>query len=167
MLDLKKLISSVEACLGWPYVSPGTNDARGIDCSGLFVKAFRDQGSNIYHGSNSIYRKYCNEKGPITSEAQLCPGMAVFKWNPNTPEKFADSLGDFQHIGLVTSINPLRIVHHLPFAVSIPFLPSTHEPLLPCVDGIFCALQPSFMAACHAPVTVTGVAGEGLGTVKK
>ena len=62
MLDVKKLVASVESCLGWPYVSPGTNDQNGIDCSGLFVKAFRDQGASIYHGSNSIYRKYCRRK---------------------------------------------------------------------------------------------------------
>ena len=111
MLDVKKLIASVEECLGWPYVSPGTNDACGIDCSGLFVKAFRDQGASIYHGSNTIYRKYCSEKGKLTNVSQLKPGMAVFKWNANTPEKFNDGLGDFQHIGLVTSVNPLRIVH--------------------------------------------------------
>ena len=111
MLDVNKLIASVEECLGWPYVSPGTNDARGIDCSGLFVKAFRDQGSSIYHGSNTIYRKYCSEKGKLTNISQLKRGMVVLKWNPNTPEKFNDGLGDFQHIGLVTSVNPLRIVH--------------------------------------------------------
>ena len=111
MLDVNKLIASVEECLGWPYVSPGTNDSRGIDCSGLFVKAYRDQGASIYHGSNTIYRKYCSEKGKLSSVSQLKPGMAVFKWNPNTPEKFNDGLGDFQHIGLVTSVNPLRIVH--------------------------------------------------------
>ena len=111
MLDRNKLIASVEECLGWPYVSPGTNDSRGIDCSGLFVKAYRDQGASIYHGSNTIYRKYCSEKGKLSSVSQLKPGMAVFKWNPNTPEKFNDGLGDFQHIGLVTSVNPLRIVH--------------------------------------------------------
>ena len=111
MLDVNKLIASVEACLGWPYVSPGTNDANGIDCSGLFVKAYRDQGASIYHGSNTIYRKYCSEKGKLTSISQLLPGMAIFKWNANTPEKFNDGLGDFQHIGLVTSVNPLRIVH--------------------------------------------------------
>ena len=111
MLDVNKLIASAESCLGWPYVSPGTNDARGIDCSGLFVKCFRDQGASIYHGSNTIYRKYCSEKGKLTSVSQLRPGMAVFKWNPNTPEKFNDGLGDFQHIGLVTNVNPLRIVH--------------------------------------------------------
>ena len=91
MLDVNKLIASVEECLGWPYVSPGTNDSRGIDCSGLFVKAYRDQGASIYHGSNTIYRKYCAEKGKLTSVSQLKPGMAVFKWNPNTPEKFNDS----------------------------------------------------------------------------
>ena len=111
MLDVNKLIASAEACLGWPYASPGSNDARGIDCSGLFVKAFRDQGGRIYHGSNTIYRKYCSEKGKLTSVNQLQPGMAVFKWNPNTPEKFNDGLGDFQHIGLVVSVNPLRIIH--------------------------------------------------------
>ena len=111
MLDVKKLIVSAETCLGWPYVSPGTNDARGIDCSGLFVKCFRDQGASIYHGSNTIYRKYCSDKGKLTSVSQLQPGMAVFKWNPNTPEKFNDGLGDFQHIGLVVCVNPLRIIH--------------------------------------------------------
>ena len=111
MLDVNKLIVSVEECLGWPYVSPGTNDSRGIDCSGLFVKAYRDQGASIYHGSNTIYRRYCSEKGKLSSVSQLKPGMAVFKWNANTPEKFDDGLGDFQHIGLVTSVNPLRIVH--------------------------------------------------------
>jgi len=111
MLDVQKLCASAEECMGWPYVSPGTNDARGIDCSGLFVKCFRDQGASIYHGSNTIYRKYCSEKGKLTSVSQLQPGMAVFKWNRNTPEKFKDSLGDFQHIGLVVSVNPLRIIH--------------------------------------------------------
>ena len=111
MLNVQKMIASAEACLGWPYVSPGSNNSSGIDCSGLFVKIFRDQGASIYHGSNTIYRKYCSEKGKLTSEAQLQPGMAVFKWNANTPEKFNDGLGDFQHIGLVTSINPLKIIH--------------------------------------------------------
>ena len=111
MLELNKFCASAEECLGWPYVSPGTNDARGIDCSGLFVKCYRDQGASIYHGSNTIYRKYCSDKGKLTSVNQLQRGMAVFKWNSNTPAKFDDGLGDFQHIGLVVSANPLRIIH--------------------------------------------------------
>ena len=38
MLNLSQLISDFEACIGFPYASPGTNDARGIDCSGMFVR---------------------------------------------------------------------------------------------------------------------------------
>lgn len=63
MLNVSRMIESAREALGWPYVSPGTNDSRGIDCSGLFVKIYRDQGSSIYHGSNTIYRNRCVEKG--------------------------------------------------------------------------------------------------------
>jgi hypothetical protein len=105
------MITSATECLGWPYVSPGSNDSRGIDCSGLLVKVYRDQGASIYHGSNTIYRKHCDEKGWIGNENILQVGMAVFKWNPNTPAKFDDGLGDFQHVGLVIGKNPLQIIH--------------------------------------------------------
>ena len=110
-MNLATLISDFEACIGFPYVSPGTNDERGIDCSGLFVRAFRRQGASIYHGSNTIFRKYLARSGPIASAADLRPGMAVFKWKSETPSRFTDGLGDFCHIGLVTSVSPLRIVH--------------------------------------------------------
>lgn len=110
MLDVNKLIASAEECVGWPYVSPGTNDSRGIDCSGLFVKCFKDQGGKIFHGSNTIYRKYCSEKGKLTSVDQLLPGMAVFKHKSTDTTKYPDGLGDFYHIGMVTSVKPLRIV---------------------------------------------------------
>ena len=110
-ITVQQLISAVESALGWPYKSPGSNDQNGIDCSGLFVYAYRLYGLSIYHGSNTIYRSSCSAKGKISSVGTLRPGMAVFKWNAATPEKFRDNLGDFQHIGLVTSVNPLRIVH--------------------------------------------------------
>ncbi len=42
MLDGKNLIALAEPCLGWPYVSPGSSNQNGIDCSGLYVKCFRD-----------------------------------------------------------------------------------------------------------------------------
>lgn len=111
MLNVQKMIASAEEALGWPYVSPGSNDASGIDCSGLFVKIYRDQGASIYHGSNRIYRKYCKEKGQIRSVSDLQPGMAVFKWKDRTPKGYNDDLGDFHHIGLVVSAKPLRIIH--------------------------------------------------------
>ena len=111
MINIERLIADFEDCIGWPYQSPGTNDERGIDCSGMFVRAYRLQGQRIYHGSNTIWRKHLREKGPIDSVRDLQPGMAVFKWKPDTPSKFSDNEGDFCHIGLVTSVNPLRIVH--------------------------------------------------------
>lgn len=111
MINIEKLIADFEDCLGWPYATPGSNDERGIDCSGMFVRAYRLQGQRIYHGSNTIWRKHLSEKGRIRSAADLKPGMAVFKWKPDTPAKFRDDEGDFCHIGLVTSVSPLRIVH--------------------------------------------------------
>ena len=110
-ISAEALTRSVESAMGWPYVSPGSNNSDGIDCSGLLVYGFRQNGGSIYHGSNTIYRSYLTEKGKLTSAKQLIPGMAVFKWNPNTPAKFHDGLGDFQHVGVVTRVNPLRIVH--------------------------------------------------------
>ena len=111
MIDIQTLIADFEDCIGWPYASPGSNDERGIDCSGMFVRAYRRQGRRIYPGSNTIWRKHLSRKGRIESAAELQPGMAVFKWKAETPAKFSDDEGDFCHIGLVTSVSPLRIVH--------------------------------------------------------
>ena len=111
MIEVEKLIADFEDCIGWPYATPGSNDERGIDCSGMFVRAYRLQGKRIYHGSNTIWRKHLAQKGRIRSAADLKPGMAVFKWKAETPAKFKDDEGDFCHIGLVTSVSPLRIVH--------------------------------------------------------
>ena len=118
MLSVAKLIESAIACLGWPYESPGNNDQTGIDCSGLFVKAFRDQGGSIYHGSNTIFREYCTETGKLTDVSQLRPGMAVFKCKPWTDSEadkknrwYGKSPGNLSHIGMVTSVNPLVITH--------------------------------------------------------
>lgn len=62
------------------------------DCSGLFVWAFRQLGGAIYHGSNSIYDRYCSSKGKITDDIRktMLPGTAVF----------VDKKGNKSHIGL-------------------------------------------------------------------
>lgn len=116
MLSIKKLIESALECLGWPYVSPGTNDKNGIDCAGLFVKMYKDQGAKIYHGSNTIFREYCSETGKLTSEKQLQPGMAVFKlkaWTDKDKSNrwYGKEPGNLSHIGYVDSVNPLSIIH--------------------------------------------------------
>lgn len=114
-LNLDRLCRDFEACLGWPYKSPGGTgqdcSKTGIDCSGMFVRAYRLQGSSIYHGSNTIWRKYLSDKGPLTGAGQLKRGMAVFKHKAQDTAKYPDGQGDFSHIGLVTSVDPLRIVH--------------------------------------------------------
>ena len=118
MLNVSKLIASALACLGWPYKSPGTNDSRGIDCSGLWVKCFRDQGASIYHGSNTIFRNYCSKTGKIKSASDLQPGMAIFKckaWTDSENDRknrwYKQEPGNLSHIGMVTSVNPLVITH--------------------------------------------------------
>lgn len=110
MLNLEQLCRDFESCMGWPYESPGSNDSRGIDCSGMFVRAFHLQGAKIYHGSNTIWRKHLTRKGRLTRTSQLHPGVAVFKWRPEGDQQ-QDGLGNFYHIGLVTNTAPLRIIH--------------------------------------------------------
>lgn len=67
------------------------------DCSGLFRWAFRQLGSDIAHGSNSIFDRYCSAKGKLkngkrTDGIALKPGTAVFTYNAKT--------GNRGHIGL-------------------------------------------------------------------
>ena len=53
------------------------------DCSGLFVWAFKQMGGDIYHGSDTIWNKYCSNKGELIKGVRddgmdLLPGTAVF-----------------------------------------------------------------------------------------
>ena len=62
------------------------------DCSGLFYWAFKQLGGYMYHGSDTMYRKYCTEKGKLSKGMELEPGTAVFTY------KEAD--GKYGHVGL-------------------------------------------------------------------
>jgi len=118
MLNATDLVTAFEQIIGWPYITPGTNDENGIDCSGAFVRAYRKHGFSIAHGSNTIYRKHCSETGWIGGDiSRLVVGMAVFKHRADggEPDKYrGDGHGNLYHIGLVTSTSPLRIVHATP-----------------------------------------------------
>ena len=53
------------------------------DCSGLFYWAFKELGGYMYHGSNTMWDKYCTSKGNLNSGKRsdgktLKPGTAVF-----------------------------------------------------------------------------------------
>ena len=59
---------------------------RVADCSGLFSWAFKQLGGYMYHGSDTMFRKYCSSKGELkkgkrTDCGTLKPGTAVFVWN--------------------------------------------------------------------------------------
>ena len=65
------------------------------DCSGLFAWAFRQLGGEMYHGSNTMYLKWCIEKGELkhgrrSDGKTLQPGTAVFVWNGS----------NYSHVGL-------------------------------------------------------------------
>ncbi len=53
------------------------------DCSGLFYWAFKELGGYMYHGSNTMWKKYCSSQGKLTNGKradgkELKPGTAVF-----------------------------------------------------------------------------------------
>ena len=65
------------------------------DCSGLFSWAYAKLGSYMYHGSNTMYDKYCTAKGQLkagkrTDGQGLKPGTAVF----------TGTASDHGHVGL-------------------------------------------------------------------
>lgn len=114
MIPAARAAELFEQIIGWPYSSPGSNDQRGIDCSGAWVRVYAASGEKVYHGSNTIFRKHCTTTGAIRSASDLRVGMAVFKrrFDGKEPAQYAnDSIGNMYHIGCVTSTSPLRIVH--------------------------------------------------------
>ena len=67
------------------------------DCSGLFTWAFKQLGGTMYHGSNTMWDKYCTNKGELVSGKrddgrELLPGTAVFTRDKET--------GKRGHVGL-------------------------------------------------------------------
>lgn len=56
------------------------------DCSGLFSWAFKQLGGYMYHGSNTMWDKYCTDRGQLTKKGRtdgqpLKPATAVFTGN--------------------------------------------------------------------------------------
>ncbi len=84
------------------------------DCSGLFSWAFKSLGGYMYHGSDTMYRKYCVNKGELqkgkrTDNGALKPGTAVFVWNGKK----------YSHVGLFVGngivIEAMGTIHLLPY----------------------------------------------------
>ena len=70
------------------YYSAAANGEKWIghtvaDCSGLFAWAFKILGGYMYHGSNTMWDKYCTAKGELKKGKrddgkELKPGTAIF-----------------------------------------------------------------------------------------
>ena len=65
------------------------------DCSGLFYWAFKQLGGYMYHGSNTMYLKYCTSKGKLIGGKRddgydLKPGTGIFVYNGK----------NYSHVGL-------------------------------------------------------------------
>jgi len=91
------------------------------DCIGLIIGALRLAGLTWSgtHGSNWAARNAVTGLHRISNAGSLIPGIVVFKARKPGDEKYAlpaaydgspDRL-DYYHVGVVTSINPLRITH--------------------------------------------------------
>lgn len=109
-----KFAENCRSYIGRPYSE--------IDCSKLLYLA---SGKAIARGSNTQWRTETGKKGRITdgrpsdpypagndrSSKQLEIGMAVFMHKSQDTKKYPDGLGDYCHVGVVTSVKPLRITN--------------------------------------------------------
>lgn len=67
------------------------------DCSGLFTWAFKQLGGTMYHGSDTMFRKYTTASGELKAGKRsdgetLQPGTAVFVWKEDDKK--------YGHVGL-------------------------------------------------------------------
>ena len=91
------------------------------DCIGLIIGAIRRAGGTWegIHGSNYSARTEMEYLLPVTDQYDLNVGEAVYKaampgqTNYNLPERYKGDPDqrDYYHVGVVHSVNPLRIVH--------------------------------------------------------
>lgn len=88
------LIREFKRMIGWKYEWGAAREGC-VDCSGAFAYAYKRLGGYMYHGSNTMWRKYTAEKGK-REEMTLLPGMAVFKWKKDGGP---DSQGNYYHVG--------------------------------------------------------------------
>ena len=87
------------------------------DCSGLFSWAFKQLGGYMYHGSDTMYRKYCTGKGELkkgkrTDSSALKPGTAVFVWNGRKYSHVGLYIGDgtvIEAMGTVSGVTTTKV----------------------------------------------------------
>ena len=122
-LDCKTFLSKVEqiAAEEPAYRSGGYGADGTCDCIGLIIGAIRRAGGSWHgmHGSNYAARNEMEYLEPITQASPLIVGEAVFKAllpgdeKYNLPARYNSDPDrhDYNHVGVVISVDPLRIRH--------------------------------------------------------
>ena len=128
MTLLEKFLSKIQVikALKPKYKTGGDGSKGTCDCIGLIIGAFRRAGikwSGI-HGSNWFARKEVIGLSKVNSAADLKVGDAVFQtYEPGQKgyalpgryrkggQYYNGDVRDYMHIGIVTSVHPLKITH--------------------------------------------------------
>lgn len=122
-LDCKTFLTKVEeiAAEEPAYREGGSGTDGTCDCIGLIIGAIRRAGGSWtgMHGSNYAARNEMEYLHPITTASPLIVGEAVFKALSPGDEKYDlpsrydgdPDRHDYNHVGVVISVDPLRIRH--------------------------------------------------------
>jgi hypothetical protein len=123
MLSNEKFLNSVlqNAERVTHYQSGESGAGGGCDCIGLIIGALRLAGVKWSgtHGSNYAARNEMRVMNPLKFADQLRPGHLVYKGKAPgqsgyaLPSKYASHIDktDYYHVGVVVTVNPLKIVH--------------------------------------------------------
>lgn len=128
MVGAEKFLAYVEQiAVEEPAYKLGHDGSDGYcDCIGLIIGAIRRAGGQWrgIHGSNYAARSEITRLSRIGSASELAPGEAVFKacepgtGGYNLPDRYDPGgqgyngdLNDYYHVGVVVSVDPLRIRH--------------------------------------------------------
>lgn len=124
---------------------------RVADCSGLFWWAYKQLGGYMYHGSNTMWRKYAAAKGSLqggkrTDGQPLKPGTAVFLTKGNDRHHVGLYVGDGKVIkakgtaygvveSKITRWNEWAELTGTSYAADTPAAPNTTENLADAQGG--------------------------------
>ena len=120
---LNDFLINVDAIAGEkpPYQLGHDGSDGKCDCIGLIIGAIRRSGGSWdgIHGSNYAARNEMDYLLPVTDADDLNVGEVVYKasmpgqTNYNLPSRYAGDPDkrDYYHVGVVRSVDPLRIVH--------------------------------------------------------
>jgi len=120
---LNDFLTNVDAIAGEkPSYQLGRDGSDGkCDCIGLIIGAIRRSGGSWdgIHGSNYAARNEMDYLLPVTNPDDLNVGEVVYKasmpgqTNYNLPSRYNSDPDkrDYYHVGVVRSVDPLRIVH--------------------------------------------------------